>query len=160
MKLRTKIARALRLNKLFKWLGLGGTLDTDKALRALKRENIDLKQQVQSLQEQVHVWIDPAMRLRQRGYAQSAWNSEPERNTNPVRQAVHDTFDTAHLPTAPGGVNRRFTDKLREQTSTRKPHPTRDLRKLHLQRYDGPPPPGSTLHETPAFLQDQARKIS
>jgi hypothetical protein len=42
-------------------MGFYGTLDTDKAIRALKVENLNLKKENAQLKEHVEVWADPTV---------------------------------------------------------------------------------------------------
>jgi|SRR6266571_694631 len=144
----------LIINALARRLKLYGTLDTDKAIRVVKRQNLMLKEEnLRLTKELVHrpgfttVYIDPLM--RQRGYAQSAW-AEPERHTD--------------KPTViPNPQGRYFQARHQEFLETREQpimKPSRTFTTCRLERYDGPPSPGETLHRTPAFLQDQDKKIS
>ena len=137
----------LVMNALARRLKLYGTPDTDKALRALKVENLRLTKELKQQQGFTTVYIDPLM--RQRGYAQSAW-AEPERHTD--------------KPTViPNPQGRYFQARHQEFLETREQpimKPSRTFTTRRLERYDGPPAPGETLHSTPAFLQDQEKKIS
>ena len=144
----------LAINALARRLKLYGTPDTDKAIRVLKVENLRLKKENTEIQQELKhrqgfttVYIDPVM--RQRGYAQSAW-AEPERHTD--------------KPTViPNPQGRYFQARRQEFLETREQpivKPSRIFTTRKLERYDGPPPPGETLHRTPAFLQDQDKKIS
>ena len=81
------------INKIARKLKLYGTLDSEKAIRVLKRENLALKQEL--AQQQPHAWIDATM--RQRGYAQSAWNAEPERITEKPTIIPHPRGQYAKL---------------------------------------------------------------
>ena len=80
---------------------------------------------------------------RQRGYAQSAWNSEPERHTD----------KPAIITPNPRGAyyqkRRKEFLEIREQPAVSRTFTTR---KLHMQRYDGPPLPDETLHRCEAWL--------
>jgi hypothetical protein len=49
------------IHKLLKRMGFYGTLDTDKAIRALKVENLNLKKENAQLKEHVEVWADPTV---------------------------------------------------------------------------------------------------
>ncbi len=125
-----------------------------------------------SLQERTTVYIDPLM--RQRGYAQSAWNSEPVPRTDPQLQARLEAqkrkedmkaflkCDSGELPHLPGELMRKHTtrkltiantDTVNVPAVTRMPH--KSYLMLHSGLY-----PGETAHSTPAFLQDQDKKIS
>lgn len=101
---------------LVKVLHLNGTLDTDKALREKNRRILELEralaEEIQRRMASVRaicatckhdyepkghlaIYIDP--RIRQQGYEQSAWNAEPERNTDAVqsarqRAAMHQAY--------------------------------------------------------------------
>ncbi len=154
----------LVMNALARRLKLYGTPDTDKALRALKVENLRLTKELKQQQGFTTVYIDPLM--RQRGYEQSAW-AEPERHTAP-RQVlgIRQRAVTRQLQQQPGmywNHDRRMreqkerahqTDPLLTQSALpRMPHKPNLM--LHSGLY-----PGETLHRTPAFLQDQDKKIS
>ncbi len=145
----------LIINALARRLNLYGTPDTDKVIRVLKVENLRLKKERTEMQQELKqqqqgfttVYIDPLM--RQRGYEQSAW-AEPERHTD--------------KPTViPNPQGRYFQARHQEFLETREQpimKPSRTFTTRRLERYDGPPAPGETLHSTPAFLQDQEKKIS
>ena len=172
----------LIINALARRLKLYGTPDTDKALRALKVENIRLTKELKQQQGETSVYIDPLM--RQRGYAQSAWNSEPSPRTDPALQARLEAqkrkndmkaflkCDSGELPHIPGfnaPTNVRSGELMRQHT-TRKltiantdtvnvPAVPRMPHKPNLMLHSGLYP-GETAHSTPAFLQDQDKKIS
>src|SRR6266571_1690846 len=125
----------LIINALARRLKLYGTLDTDKAIRVVKRQNLMLKEEnLRLTKELVHrpgfttVYIDPLM--RQRGYAQSAW-AEPERHTDKPTvipnaqgryfQARHQEFlETREQPIMK--PSRTFTTCNSHKTRTRKYH--------------------------------------
>ncbi len=173
----------LCINALARWLKLYGTPDTDKALRALKVENIRLTKELTQQQGFTTVYIDPLM--RQRGYEQSAWNSELSPRTDPQLQArleaqkrkndmkafLHcDSGELPHIPRFNSPTNVRSGELMRKHT-TRKltiantdtvmnvPAVTRMPHKPNLMLHSGLYP-GETAHSTPAFLQDQDKKIS
>ncbi len=154
----------LCINALARRLKLYGTPDTDKALRALKVENIRLTKELKQQQGETSVYIDPLM--RQRGYAQSAW-AEPEHHTAP-RPVIgaRQRAVTRQLQQQPGmywNHDRRMRDQkervqqtdplLTQSALPRMPHKPNLM--LHSGLY-----PGETAHSTPAFLQDQDKKIS
>ena len=87
MRLRTRIARKLHIDKFVKWLGLYGTLDTEKMIRVLKTENIHLKQALAEAQEympwnkeRVTLEIDKAG--QKQAQSQIGTYEPPERNTD------------------------------------------------------------------------------
>ena len=112
------------INKTARKLKSFGTLDSEKAIRVLKRENLALKQEL--AQQQPYAWIDPA--IRQRGYAQSAWNSEPEPHTE--KPAII-------TPNPRGAYYQQRREEFMEtrEQPTVSPSRTFTTRKLHLQRY-------------------------
>ncbi len=180
----------LIINALARRLNLYGTPDTDKVIRVLKVENLRLKKERTEMQQELKqqqqgfttVYIDPLM--RQRGYAQSAWNSEPSPRTDPALQARLEAqkrkndmkaflkCDSGELPHIPGfnaPTNVRSGELMRQHT-TRKltiantdtvnvPAVPRMPHKPNLMLHSGLYP-GETAHSTPAFLQDQDKKIS
>ncbi len=161
----------LIINALARRLKLYGTLDTDKAIRVVKRQNLTLKEENLALKEELThrqgfttVYIDPLM--RQRGYEQSAW-AEPERHTAPRPVlGIRQRAVTRQLQQQPGmywNHDRRMRDQkervqqtdplLTQSALPRMPHKPNLM--LHSGLY-----PGETAHSTPAFLQDQDKKIS
>ena len=161
----------LIINALARRLKLYGTPDTDKAIRVLKVENLALKKERTEMQQELKqrpgfttVYIDALM--RQRGYEQSAW-AEPERHTTPRPVlGIRQRAVTRQLQQQPGmywNHDRRMreqkerahqTDPLLTQAALpRMPHKPNLM--LHSGLY-----PGETAHSTPAFLQDQDKKIS
>jgi hypothetical protein len=78
-------------------------------------------------QAKPYVWIDPA--VRQRGYEQSAWNSPPEKRTDPAVEAQRRKqeemkaflgVESQELPRIPGDLTRTYkTRKLNRDTRPR-----------------------------------------
>src|SRR5947208_2312306 len=110
------------INKIARKLKSFGTLDSERALRAKNMRILELEQAL----AQKPPWIDPT--IRQRGYEQSAWNSEPERNTDKP---------TIITPNPRGAYYQQRREEFMEtrEQPTVSPSRTFTARKLHLQRY-------------------------
>src|SRR6266702_1933425 len=161
------------IHKIARKLKLYGTLDSEKALRKKNSEISHLKQEL----AQAH--------KRQWGYKQSAWNSEQSPRTDPQLQArleaqkrkndmkafLHcDSGELPHIPRFNSPTNVRSGELMRKHT-TRKltiantdtvmnvPTVPRMPHKPNLMLHSGLYP-GETAYSTPAFLQDQDKKIS
>lgn len=67
----------------------------------------EMKQRNRTKRERSLVWIDPTVRAR--GYEQSAWNSEPDKNTDPFA-AAHEQLQQrrAIMRHATGSIARKI----------------------------------------------------
>lgn len=129
MKRRAKIARKLGIDRLVKWLGLYGTLDTEKALRAKQDEINRLREALAKATERVTVHIDPVARLR--AYEQSNWY-DPDKHTDP--------FASAH-------------QQLQARRALMRHNTGSIARKIQLINDEE-----ATQYHIPAFLQDQTTR--
>jgi hypothetical protein len=102
-------------------MGFYGTLDTDKAIRALKVENLHLKQENAQLKEHVQVWTDPTVYRHQTGaYDAPSPTTDGKMRAEGMRQhsMMHQMYPH------PGDLSRHVSETERKRFITRKLEPT------------------------------------
>lgn len=94
--------------------------DIEQALRDAYRKGVDITEKKYA--ERTMVWIDPT--VRQRGYEQSAWNSEPDKHTDPLQvQSIRERAMLHQWQEHPGTLSRLHKEMERKKHATRQLDP-------------------------------------